>query len=57
MASAEHLDDYWQLYASDSDDEWVVLMEMMALIKRLVQKSHLPDVKARLCTGKPFGVR
>jgi len=28
-----------------------------ALVKRLVQKSHLPDVEARPCTGKPFGMR
>ncbi|MBF9240006.1 hypothetical protein I2I05_21630 [Hymenobacter sp. BT683] len=29
VASPEHLDDYRQLYASASDDERVVLMEMM----------------------------
>jgi hypothetical protein len=29
VASPERLDDYWSLYASASDDERVVLMEMM----------------------------
>ena len=34
----------------------IVKVMYLALVKSLVQKSHLPDAEAQSCTGKSFGV-